>query len=292
MKFIKHFQFGLLQIAIILSINCNAQEYMPINFSNGVWMEECFVKGGYTEKIQKFCSGDTAIDSNLYYKLFETKIIYNPPGYYPDTVKNKFLGLIGNFPDKTVKYIPKNEVNPISIYDFNLNIGDTIQGPHDMFIIREIDSIQICGSYHKRYSQYEGVIYGDASLIEGIGYSNGLLGYNEVFDTGGESYHMLECYSEWSNPECAECDYINKIVEQEQNFLIYPNPFFDRLIIQSSKPVIQIKIHNLFGNEVYSENFLFDFNKVLELNHLIPGFYILRVQHIDGSYYSLFIQKN
>ncbi len=286
--FRKIFSVALL---LALSVSLFSQEYIPMNFKDGVWIDNHFANGEYMERTQKFCKEDTLIDNDLYYKLYETKIqIY----YTADTIYNIYLGLIGNFPDKTVKYIPSGEVEPIMIYDFNLNIGDTVKGVYDGFVINNIDSVEICGRYHKRYSEF-GTGYPDnpsfPALIESIGYSNGLLGYFDPFHQAVEDVKTLECYSEWTNQDCAACDFIEGISVRKSGIHVYPNPFTDRIKVQSSKPVIQIKIYDILGHEIFSENSLLNDDRLLELNHLVNGIYLLRIQFNDHTFYSLPIVK-
>lgn len=287
-----HFQKILILFSILfLPINCYPQEYQEMDFTNGIWIEEYFVKEGTIAKIQHYCTNDTLIGDNLYYKLHELRIERNPPGYYPDTLAQKFLGLIGNFPDKTVRYIPDGEDNPIKIYDYNLDIGDTIKILHDYFVIREIDSVNICGKYHKKYSEYIGEYLDENNLIEGIGYSTGVLGYFYLFYLG-DLYNRLICYSEWSNPQCSSCNLIDNIVTNTVGIRIYPNPFTSELYIESKIPVIQLNVMNFLGRPVYSESFKHSTFLNLRLENLPSGFYILKVQFSNGTTYSTTVVKN
>ncbi len=290
MKRINLIAFSALILLITQSNVVISQDYIPMNFEDGVWIEHYIEEGGYREFTQKICNGDTLINNDLYYKLYETKvkIYYNRSN---DTIRDIYLGLIGNFSDKTVKYIPKDSIDPVTIYDFNLKTGDTIKGAVDNFVIREIDSTEICGRYHKRYNQTEGAQPAE-TLIEGIGFSNGLLGYFSYFDLGGETNNMLWCYSEWTNKDCSPCEYIEGILVQKSGIQIYPNPFTDQIRIQSPKPIIQIKIYDMLGHDVFTENPSYYDNELLELNHLMTGFYLMRIQFNDHSFYSLPILKN
>jgi hypothetical protein len=217
---------------------------------------------------------------------------HNPYGGL-DTIIGSYIGLIGNLEDKMVGFIPKNEINPITIYDFNLNLGDTIDGAIDKFIINKIDSIEICGEYHKRYVQDTCcIVPPQETLIEGVGFSNGLLGCFNIFNQGGESTIRLECYSEFGNEECISCNYILKVSSPELSFQVFPNPINDKLIIQSSKPIYKVQVYDILGNILFTKIYTGDYNDELEFTHLMPNIYLFKVQFNDHSVYSIKILKN
>ena len=114
MKRINLIAFSAMILLITQSNIAFSQDYIPMNFEDGVWIEDYFEKEGHGERIQKECFGDTFINAQLYYKLFERKIVAYPPGYYPDTIDWAFTGLIGNIKDKTVQYIPYGSNDPVT----------------------------------------------------------------------------------------------------------------------------------------------------------------------------------
>lgn len=136
-----------------------------------------------------YWGGDTIIDSNNYKKLMSSGwtftgdiICENPPnpiiGYVgairEDTVANKvFFRPTWGFPVDTL------------LYDYNLNVGDTIKGYLPSFnniTVDSIDSVLIGNTYHRRWildNQEEGAI------IEGIGSTYGLIEHIGVQFLGG-----------------------------------------------------------------------------------------------------------
>jgi hypothetical protein len=70
------------------------------------------------------------------------------------------------------------------------------------FSITKTDSIEYCGKYHKRFILNS---QPPETLIEGIGFSNGLLGFQND-PSIGESYYELYCYTEWNNLQCPDCE--------------------------------------------------------------------------------------
>jgi len=227
----------------------------------------------------------------VYYRLFEEKVVFTPPGFLPDTLGEVFLGLICNGPGKTVQYIPGGETEPLTLYDFNLLAGDTVKVLNDSFVIRELDSTAICGRYHKRYSEFEGELPGEGTLTEGVGYSSGLLGYYEYFSGAGETFYRLSCYTERNTAACAACDLPDGTSACSVDFKVFPNPFSDRLTIQAARPFTRIDVFDLPGRKLYSERFAGLTEHTLNLASLPSGTYLLKVQQSSDFYYTIHILK-
>ena len=145
-----------LVLFIIQSSITFSQDYIPMNFNDGVW-DEYFTEPppGNSEEITKFCCGDTTIGNLMYYKLYEEKLVepYLGDHYY---TPSSLIGFIRNSENRTVQYIPKGEKDPVTIYNFNVSLGDTIYGVNqwEYFVVKVIDSVEIAGRYHKRYSEF------------------------------------------------------------------------------------------------------------------------------------------
>ena len=197
----------MLYAAFAYSLNVFSQEYIPMNFSNGVWIEENYTKG-IIEIIQHYCIGDTMIKEIEYKKLYKASIIDDQISNYPDTVAPYYIGAIRNNDSRQIEFIQALKDSAIVIYDFDIELNDTIEKGAELFIVNSIDLIEICGSYHKRYIQMYYDENFSESLIEGIGYTNGLLGYFYDFNFFSESTYSLKCYSEWNNELCSNCEII------------------------------------------------------------------------------------
>ena len=285
---------------IMITLSClqsvNSQDYISFNFSDGVWIEEENQKENSSIR-QLYCIGDTIIGDDSYNKLYEFSIYFFAPGYYPDTSFTHYIGAIRNNDSKQVLFVNKGSQSETLIYDFNLNLGDTIpfEIPVEYFIIREIDSIEICGSYHRRYINYLGNSSCTSSyLVEGIGYSNGLLGYFNTFGNC-ENYSTLTCYVEWNNQSCSDCDLLlsrnlKKITEDPVN--IFPNPTNSYLRINSSKIISSLMVVDLSGVVLFSETNLNTLNHIIYVENSKPGPYIVQFRFIDHSTWSKIIFKN
>ncbi len=293
------FKFFSAVLLLALSKSLFSQDYIPMNFEEGVWHEYYFEPPGNSEDIYKFCCDDTTIGNLIYHKIYEYMLVEPNLGdhyFTPSTL----LGFIRNSADKTVQYIPTGEDQPITIYNFNISLGDTIYGLEhwEYFVVNFIDSVEISGLYHKRYSEF-GYGYPDnpcgPSLVEGIGYSGGLLGY---FGSAGcgEIEYILSGYSECSDQDsvCDNCNLLSLNVGNDsyQKLNIYPNPFHEHLTIRSDRTVTAITVYDIYGKVVYEEKSLFTTNKILETGDLAPGLYFISVWFADHSICSLKMIKN
>jgi hypothetical protein len=266
------------------------QDYTPINFSAAVWIEDYSGHEGKSIVSQKYCEGDTLIEEMLYHKLYE----YSITSYGPSYIKKgpTLLGVIRNSSDKKVLFIPAGSFIPDTIYDFNIKLGDSIEGENHGFVIREIDSVEVCGEFRKRYSESEGSWDMENTLIEGLGFSTGLLGYYDHFYYGlGEEFKKVSCFFEKSNPNCPNCELIYTSNEQAHLFRCYPNPFTEKLMIQSDLPIYMISITDLTGNKVLTRKFTNKAQVELDLGFLNTGIYHLSVQYENHSDYSTQIIK-
>ena len=243
----------LLVAMLLISPNSYNQDYIPFNFQDGIWIEEEFCKGDMINR-QLFCKGDTLINNQTYNKLYEFTISFYEPGYYPDTIFTHYVGAIRNNESKQVLYRSTWDTSDIIIYDFNLNLGDTIDLADGKFIITDIDSVEYCGRYHKRYIESLSFPFFPIVLVEGIGFSNGLLGYYGYFGNG-EYYNQLICYTERNNRQCADCklwleetEYIPMLGNTNQWYVLYsPEGAYTNIITTKGDTLIRNKTYKILG---------------------------------------------
>ncbi|GAJ19261.1 unnamed protein product, partial [marine sediment metagenome] len=109
------------------------------------------------------------------FKLYEYKIYYPIYGLWDTSFA--YYGAIRNTIDKKVVLIRATQKNPDIIYDFNLDIGDSIKhgyGSHAGLTVDYIDSVEYCGVFHKRYIT-DSLPHDLHALIEGIGSTYGFI---------------------------------------------------------------------------------------------------------------------
>lgn len=166
-----------------------AQEYQPFPTNNAIWTEYFNTGGGKFDPYQYFAlkNGDTIINEYSYHKLYYSK----------DTIftENELCGGLREEDKRIYLYaidtIPCTYVNPIFVgseiilYDFNLQLGDTIDFDHfrtrypGTLRLSKIDSMLIGNNYRRvftfGYPQNDGIIK-EAQWVEGIGSLRGLVG--------------------------------------------------------------------------------------------------------------------
>ena len=252
----------LICLTIISCQNLLSQEYVPFDFKNGIWVcnEDYSGETGFTNKIQYYIKGDTIINGNLYQNLYMFKIETETFDLHPDTSCG-YYGAIRNNSNKQVEYINQEDTIPEIIYDFNLNVGDTIKNGYGKYeenklIVISIDSVNYCGKYHKRYNLNDSTIMINQSLIEGIGFNSGLI--NPWFHQF-EVETSLVCYTEKNNDYCEPCDLLSSIkpINTKNSIKIYPNPSLGKINIDveniDANKQFKIKIIDLTGKIIYKK---------------------------------------
>jgi len=280
-------------LATITLLICNiakSQEYTPFNFEKGIWVNTdwSLVDQQIQYSYQYFCKGDTLIGTVKYFKLYQYEISLTNPGI-PDTFPLSYRFAIRNN-DKKQVIIDNN----IVLYDFNLKIGDTILNGLQYYdenpIVKKIDSILICGKYHKRYkTQYTWyntyLGFTDTSaLIEGIGMNQCLLGVVGIngHDEGGSK----GCYTEIGNNSCAKCDLllsVKNIPDLSDEIKIFPNPGNSKLFISTSKVIRKIFIYNILGQPGYFNDRLNSSTANIDIKSFVAGTYIIKMEFSDKS---------
>jgi len=253
--------------------------YRPIDFENGIWVHEGYEKGPLTWYDQLYCDGDTMIGGYKAYRLKKIQLIpkMGEPGFDISGPTNE--GLIYENGIKQVFFKPETEDGFDLIYDFNIELYDTVYHGEDTFIVNGIDSVEICGIYHKRYKSDQYCYLPEQNvLIEGIGFSNGLLGPNQI--TCGESHYYLYCYTERQNTKCSDCNPVVGNQDKDMRLILYPNPASSTLRIeidqQKSSECI-IFIYDSFGRLVTAFNEINGAGVELDVSAFKPGIYFYSI---------------
>lgn len=192
-------------------------------------------------------------------------------------------------------YIYTSDNSEKLLYDFDLNVGDTLPETYNQWesknaVVTEIDSIVIDNDYRKVF-KISGQSLWAEKLIEGIGSNKGLLEpMNDIFDCG----HCLACFAVQDTVYFptfnSSCDFtvdVNRKSEKAQ-IKIFPNPVKD-----------QINIEGLNGNHLYISIFDLNGKTVIEnitgneinLGHLRDGIYFIKIQMDQEIIYRKFIKN-
>lgn len=265
--------------------------YHPFPDSGAHWREGAWwVAGsppcGVHDDYSLFMAGDTIIGAYTYQKILKSGFIgappCQPPGYY---YYNHYMGSIRQ--DKALKkvfYYPQGTPNEQLLYDFNLNIGDTLAVSYNHGnenYVTGIDSVLVGGNYHKAFllSPLSGPPNPWDStyvLIEGIGSKFGLYNSMRTFVSAGGA---LFCYSHNSGnyPSGNMCTFLtgqDETIGTREQIEVFPNPTTGICKIESTEK-FQYSIYNVFGMEIiYSDDL--SQSVTLDLSDQPKGIYFFR----------------
>lgn len=289
----------LLILVLLFPFASKEQTYTPFPDSSALWQEVLlpYPPGpmpAYLEHIHYTVSGDTLINSTLYKKLFKTD--YNPLCFQNFTGPYFFGGIRNDSNERKVYYYDVSTSEEWLLYDFTLNVGDTVPPTYNNvsypeLYVESIDSVLIGSDFRKRFI-YSQETYQPIQVIEGIGAESGLLGYMVFF----ESINYLRCFHQndsllWINPRADSCNLetdtclaisVPERIPDNRLMLIYPNPASDHIYLHLYPEIlrpsadIRIEIYNSFGeklaeNQVPKWQYMFSFN----VTGLSNGLYII-----------------
>lgn len=286
---------------ISLSIKAQTWVYHPFPQTNSYWdlSQSYYCWTGVPTQIGQyysiFVSNDTLIGTETYHKLFIPYLKSDSTGCSSASVtQGIYRGCIReDNAAKKVYYIQPMLSTEKLLYDFNLQVGDTVfgqletLGPKDTVI--SIDSIETWGSgggWVKRWlinSCYN--IY----IIEGVGSTYGVIEPSPGCgpDNMERDIMCAVCQTSTSGfyyPAITDCDMITSInsVSEEINFEIFPNPSNGSFQIDLKNNLFQeLIISNLLGEIILKEK-IRSMNNV-SINNLDNGIYILTIVDIDGK---------
>lgn len=219
--------------------------------SNAYWIEttEHVSCGIYNTEFDYFLKGDTVLQGKTYHKIYENygiswaiiPMLCGGGSYYYLFNNVSFVNAIRDdtVNKKVYLYCRSCLSHDTLLYDFNLNVGDTLpaynQWYSDYNIISAIDSIKIDSTYNKQF-----IIGNPAydSIVEGIGSMSGLLEYIGTNSYSSPGLTTINCF--WQNgvdllnpspiPDCEPYNGtsiifgIQTINNNTANFIAFPNP--------------------------------------------------------------------
>ncbi len=261
----------------------------------------CFSHNDYNYYI----NGDTVINTHVYKKLFKYGYGYYEwlgPNPIPPNCQGSFI--IGSeiipygFIRDTLREIYMLDNPEQCIYDFNLNVGDTLPicyGNSDQTIL-SIDSLLVNGNYMKRYHLSHSGGQSQA-IIEGIGHEYGFIEglppilngcmYNLVcFSVNNISYYPN------SNLDCHSVNSINELFKNSVN--IFHNSSLNCLYLRANGLKIEgINLFDLFGRSIK----IVQINDVesslkIDLPQLSTGYYFLSINTNEGVFSKPIIISN
>jgi hypothetical protein len=290
-------KYIFLSLFIFFSVQVNSQSSIYHEFpdSNATWNFHsnnfCWFPQGSIDDLYSFTlSGDTTINSNIYHKLNTPFIQHNGIGQCSSLPIGYRGALREDVLNKRVYYIaPLSTVEEL-LYDFNLNVGDTITGALSavsgiLDTVISIDTILIGNDYRKIWyiSSYYSIY-----IIEGIGSTYGLISQTpgNIPDADGIE---LDCHSVDMIPlypnNSTSCNTITSIKYNKRNnanISIMPNPSNGAFIVElpSNHNWVTLNIADNQGKTVRQENVSTQSKVSFSLD--ISGLYLLRLVDNNG----------
>lgn len=245
---------------------------------------------------------DTLINGVSYSKVLTTKdelsAICLNNGYIREDVENQ-----------KIYYKPTVNNPEILLYDFNAQVGDTIQS-YD-FQANEAIEIVVINKFYElitmhykrimkvRSMSLDGNYIKDHVWIEGIGDIDGLLQSTKTYFPSGSEQIFLHCFLQNNdvsydssffyygavNLSSEDCFVWNEPTIKIQsiptnNINIYPNPVDDILTISSTDNAIsRIEIFDISGRNIYNQKY---YTNTINLSSLSKGVYFLKIYDINN----------
>lgn len=246
-----------------------------------------------------YINGDTTINSTLYKKIYEKGQGYyawnaSPPSNCPSPSTYNYSESQPSFflrsNNKIMYIVNAHETNEQLLYDFNLQVGDSLPLSFNNFspnvVVTAIDSVYTPYGYRKRFA-----LSGDTwaqYLIEGIGTDKGLI---EPIQTPLECGYNLICYSlndsTYYPGSGSNCELTNALKEYVNvvNFSISPNPFntFTTIKLDETSGTTELIIYNLYGQKIKSLSIDSATEFVLERENLVSGIYFISLKQKNKS---------
>lgn len=301
-------QIIFIVLATISNIaNCQTSTYHPFPDSSGVWnihyFEACSFHGHGNVNYSYTIDGDTTITGITYKKLYTpfrdiitcTNCCFAPFLGYRGAYRNDSI-------NKKVYYIPINFTAEVLLYDFSLNVGDTLNSylSDSVFYsplptIQKIDSVLIGNSFRKRWA-IDTINSCHPYIIEGIGNTTGLLEPLTIAPCYNSNYwdfaeHSLTCFSQNGNTlfpstttSCLAITGIDTKFDIPNKNILYPNPFHTtaNLLIGKNRKYISIEIYNIIGMLLQKEN-ISSQSIIIDRKTLENGIYFYKLINKNGE---------
>jgi hypothetical protein len=260
-------------LLILTSVSINAQGYhgfptvdgyWKVQFGNVTCLDVHFLNDICSE-YQYIVDGDTIIGPESYKKINLSGRDRNSDETWTFWDSGYHGCYRNDLANKQVFFIAKDSLNEILLYDFNLEVNDTLPDTYvyhpeeySIITIDGVDSILVNNTYLKRY-HLNGAGFGGEYLIEGIGSTLGLLTYITPFF---EQHYDLLCfknddeglyYYEFDSTACELITYVSEPILPPGKTEIFPNPATDGFWVENYQDdEIIVDIYNAAGQRLKS----------------------------------------
>ena len=279
---------------ITFFVNGQTSVYHPFPDSNAVWNidGECFCTyspyppySGY-EIYSITISADTIINSQTYHKLKIPFVQTDGSSCNLFVTTSGYTGAIReDTTNKKVFFVPPSENTEQLLYDFTMQVGDTVKGYLENYvyakdIVQSIDSVLVGNSYRKRWN-INGSGYYNMQLIEGIGSTYGLIEPSPIGLDGNQ--YSITCFRQNgqslypdTTSNCGLITSVNSIGKTSNEIKIFPNPSQGSFTIDFDKAEIEeIQLMDILGNIILRQK---NINQTqINIDNLNSGIYILTI---------------
>jgi hypothetical protein len=281
-------------IATFVTISGNAQTavYHPFPDSNAIWniqdYYQCWLSPyNYVGQFYSITfANDTTIGTQSYHKLtipfFQTVASSCVSG---SINLNVYKGSIRqDTTNKKVFIVPPSSITEELLYDFTMQVGDTVRGylesnasPRD--IVQSIDSVLVGSTYRKKWNINSGY---NISFIEGIGSTYGLLELSPGCITDQLEY-SITCFQQNfqtlypdTTSNCQLIDAVNSEEIISDQVKAFPNPCNGSITIDFGKMESrEIILTDLLGHLIFQEKIINQ--SQFKIDNLQRGSYILTI---------------
>ncbi len=261
-----------------------AQTYYPLVDTNKLWSTayETYTPWQLKSKYFKF-SEDTLINSYTYKKIMMSA----------DSLHSVWscIGFIREDSTKKVFNIMPPDTTESLLYDFNVNIGDTIYLHEIDFIVDTVDTIFFGEKFRRKiiiYPYFDTSSFAKEEWYEGIGSLEGLLESGTAWAIGSDNF--LLCFYEndilkYINPQHSDCyvniNYMNQVEnsEKKKDILLYPNPANNQLNIYCNLDIndFELVIYDIYQRIIRTIP-ISEKHAIISLNDLNNGLYFCMIK--------------
>ena len=174
-----------------------------------------------------------------------------------------------------------NSILPIKWKSFN---GET---DNEINYLRWVTETETNTDYFEVERSQDGINFEGITLVNAAGNSltDKTYSYNDEIPYVGQNYYRIKLYNLDGSVEYSNIIVLN--ISKNDNYQIYPNPFDNTITYyyNNTRPeIINIEIINLLGQSIYNKIETSTNKLVINLNDLIPGFYKIKIKHLDRGY--------
>lgn len=303
----KLFLFFLIFLQTAISF-AQTNVYHPFPSDSAVWNVSYEDYWNYDcLKYSYSITGDTAINSVTYHKIWqqgERFFMQTNSGPGPQVFcTNQLTGTYSRYKgairedivQKKVYFLPPSLSRDTLLYDFTLNVGDTVKGyfaMYDPIVIKSVDSTLIGMQYRKTWNIDPMCGWGGPTprIIEGVGSIFGLL---ELPCGIEKSSRTLLCFSENNKTlypnynGSSACTIINSVTEKEniKNVVqIFPNPSNGKFQLTlnflkgSTFEIMDVLGNTILKSEIKNET------TEMDLSDYKSGIYFVRITDSKGNF--------